>query len=193
MTKKKEIAKVPDKAVAVGKDYISFELKKKNSEPSTLELNTTEEALFKATGFNKEGSVGNMLLAIVNTLSEKKDNLEIRKVKGNQALSAMTELNPRDGYEGMLISQMLVTYDRAMYCFKMADKNKSCVEMYISLQNQGIKLMRLYAQQIECLDKHRRKGNQKMTVEHVHVHKGGQAIVGNVNQEGGRVKDEKRQ
>ena len=190
MAKKKEIAKAPDKAV--GKDYISFEWIETDGEPS-LGLKTTEEALFNATGFNKEGSVGNMLLAIANTLSEKEDNLEIRKVKGNQALSAMTELNPRDGYEGMLISQMLVTYDRAMNCFRMADNNKSCVEMYFSLQNQGIKLMRLYAQQIECLDKHRNKGKQTMVVEHVHVHKGGQAIVGNVNQEGGRVKDEKRQ
>jgi hypothetical protein len=35
---------------------------------------------------------------------------------------------------------------------------------------------------LEALDKHRRGGNQKMTVEHVHVHEGGQAIVGNVNQ-----------
>ncbi len=29
------------------------------------------------------------------------------------------------------------------------------------------------------------KGQQKVTVEHVHINKGGQAIVGAVNQEGG--------
>jgi hypothetical protein len=33
---------------------------------------------------------------------------------------------------------------------------------------------------METLDKHRGKGQQKVTVEHVHVHQGGQAIVGNV-------------
>jgi hypothetical protein len=33
---------------------------------------------------------------------------------------------------------------------------------------------------MEALDKHRDKGQQKVTVEHVHVHQGGQAIVGNV-------------
>jgi len=30
------------------------------------------------------------------------------------------------------------------------------------------------------LNRHRGKGQQKMTVEHVHVHEGGQAIVGNI-------------
>jgi citrate lyase synthetase len=184
MTKKKEIAKVPDKAVEKLQDSISFECTKKNGEQFLL-LKATEETVFNATGFKKEGSVANILLAITNTLLNAEDNFEKKNVKGNQILSAMTELNPRDGHEGMLISQMLVTYDRAMYCFRMADDNKSCAEMYFSLQNQGVKLMRLYTQQLEALDKHRRKGNQKMIVEHVHVHKGGQAIVGNVNHKGG--------
>jgi hypothetical protein len=43
---------------------------------------------------------------------------------------------------------------------------------------------------LEALNRHRGKGQQKVTVEHVHVHEGGQAIVGNV--EGGwmRTKSE---
>ena len=40
--------------------------------------------------------------------------------------------------------------------------------------------MALYARQLETLNKHRGKGQQKVTVEHVHVAEGGQAIVGNV-------------
>jgi len=38
---------------------------------------------------------------------------------------------------------------------------------------------------LEALNKHRGKGQQKVTVEHVHVHQGGQAIVGHVAQGGG--------
>ena len=34
------------------------------------------------------------------------------------------------------------------------------------------------------LNRHRGKGQQKVTVEHVHVHEGGQAIVGNVESRG---------
>lgn len=36
-----------------------------------------------------------------------------------------------------------------------------------------LKLSRTYAAQMEALRKHRKKGRQKMTVEHVHVHEGG--------------------
>ena len=38
---------------------------------------------------------------------------------------------------------------------------------------------------LDALNRHRGKGQQKVTVEHVHVHSGGQAIVGNVNGPGG--------
>jgi hypothetical protein len=43
------------------------------------------------------------------------------------------------------------------------------------------KLMRTYAAQMEALKRYRSGGEQKMTVQHVHVAEGGQAIVGNVN------------
>jgi hypothetical protein len=51
--------------------------------------------------------------------------------------------------------------------------------------NQANKLSRTYATLLEALNRHRGKGTQRMTVEHVHVHGGGQAIVGNV--QGGGV------
>ncbi|AOY60479.1 uncharacterized protein Dmul_37110 [Desulfococcus multivorans] len=44
------------------------------------------------------------------------------------------------------------------------------------------KLSRTYALQMEGLRRYRQKGQQRMTVEHVHVHSGGQAVVGQVNQ-----------
>jgi hypothetical protein len=37
---------------------------------------------------------------------------------------------------------------------------------------------RTYAQLLDALNRHRGKGQQKVTVEHVHVHSGGQAVVG---------------
>ena len=44
---------------------------------------------------------------------------------------------------------------------------------------------RTYTAQLDALNKHRGKGQQKVTVEHVHIYKGGQAVVGNINQGGG--------
>ena len=43
------------------------------------------------------------------------------------------------------------------------------------------KLTRTFAAQMSALKEYRSKGEQKMTVQHVHVAEGGQAIVGNVN------------
>jgi hypothetical protein len=43
------------------------------------------------------------------------------------------------------------------------------------------------------LNRHRGKGQQKVTVEHVHVHEGGGAIVGNVESRGGRFASEAKE
>ena len=51
--------------------------------------------------------------------------------------------------------------------------------------SQANKLSRTYAALIEALNHHRGKGQQKVTVEHVHVHSGGQAVVGAVGGPGG--------
>ena len=47
------------------------------------------------------------------------------------------------------------------------------------------RLSRTFTSQIDALAKLRRGGEQKVTVEHVHVHAGGQAIVGAVETGGG--------
>jgi len=46
--------------------------------------------------------------------------------------------------------------------------------------------MRTYARQMEALIKYRKKGEQRIIVERVHVEQGGQAIVGSNIQQGGR-------
>jgi len=56
--------------------------------------------------------------------------------------------------------------------------------------SQANKLSRTYAVLVDALNRHRGKGQQKVTVEHVHVHSGGQAIVGTVEtQRGGKSSD----
>ncbi|MGD0532847.1 MAG: hypothetical protein ABSA62_11420 [Methyloceanibacter sp.] len=52
------------------------------------------------------------------------------------------------------------------------------------------KLARTFTTQMEALNRHRGKGQQKVTVEHVHVHEGGQAIVGHVERRGDLSKPE---
>jgi len=43
--------------------------------------------------------------------------------------------------------------------------------------NLAVKLLRIFTSQMEALQRYRGKGQQKVTVEHVHVNAGAQAIV----------------
>ena len=52
---------------------------------------------------------------------------------------------------------------------------------------QANKLSRTYSMLLDALNRHRGKGQQKVTVEHVHVNAGGQAVVGTVEHRGGGV------
>jgi hypothetical protein len=88
----------------------------------------------------------------------------------------------------MLAVQMVACHWNTMECHRRAmhpDQPTEQRQQYLNLAN---KLSRTYAQLLETLDKHRGKGQQKVTVEHVHVHQGGQAIVGNVETGGGASK-----
>ena len=50
--------------------------------------------------------------------------------------------------------------------------------------NRANRLLRTFVAQVEALKKHRSKGEQHCTVEHVHVHSGGPAVVGAVTTAG---------
>jgi hypothetical protein len=97
------------------------------------------------------------------------------------ALEAMAGIGPRDETEGMLAAQMVACHAGAMDCFRRAMLPNQTFEGRQQNLNFGNKLSRTYALHMEALDKHRGKGQQRVVVEHVHIHKGGQAIVGNVN------------
>lgn len=96
-------------------------------------------------------------------------------------IGAIAELAPRDEGERMLVAQMFATHEAAMECFRRAMLDEQSFEGRDMNLKHAEKLVGLYARQLEALDKHRGKGKQKITVEHVNVHAGGQAIVGDVN------------
>lgn len=106
------------------------------------------------------------------------DKLDVKRT--NNAIALLDELEPVDGPEAMLAAQMVAVHLAAMDCMARAmHPSQSFAGRELNLKH-GAKLSRIYAEQVAALDKHRRKGQQTVTVEHVHVHEGGQAIVGNV-------------
>ena len=97
-----------------------------------------------------------------------------------RALELYESLEPADGAEGMLAMQMVGTHDAALECLKRAALSNQTFEGRDMALKHAHKLMTLYTKQLETLNKHRGKGQQRVTVEHVNVQAGGQAIVGNV-------------
>ena len=80
----------------------------------------------------------------------------------------------------MLAAQMVGTHHAALECLRRAMLEGQTFEGRNASLGHAQRLMSLYAQQMAALDKHRGKGQQKITIERVQVGPGGQAIVGHV-------------
>lgn len=117
-----------------------------------------------------------LILRLVNaskgkSVSEKGTNFMLAVVKG---------VDPRDQIEAMLAAQMAEVHMASM-TFARRLANVDNIPQQDSAERAFNKLTRTFAVQVEGLKNYRSKGEQKMTVQHVHVAEGGQAIVGNVN------------
>ena len=97
-------------------------------------------------------------------------------------VAAVHSLGARDGLEALLAVQMVGVHNLAMqFLADAAVKEQTEIGIDVSV-NRANRLLRTFTAQVEALKKHRSKGEQHFTVEHVHVHSGGQAVVGAVNQ-----------
>lgn len=101
----------------------------------------------------------------------------------NGALAALHGIAPRDEAEALLSAQMVAVHSAAMRCLRQL-KGSENIPQQDSNGSLAVKLLRTFTAQMEALQRYRGKGEQKMTVEHVHVHAGGQAIVGEVTTNG---------
>jgi hypothetical protein len=85
----------------------------------------------------------------------------------------------------MMAAQLIAAHNAAMECYRRAMIDEQTFEGRRENLAQANKLSRTFATLLEALNRHRGKGQQKMTVEHVYVHSGG-AVVGVVEPSGGR-------
>jgi hypothetical protein len=95
-------------------------------------------------------------------------------------VAALIGIGPKDELEGMLAAQLVSCHNATMECYRRSMLSEQTFEGRQENLNQANKLSRTYATLLEALNRHRGKCQQKVTVEHVHVHSGGQAIVGTV-------------
>jgi hypothetical protein len=85
----------------------------------------------------------------------------------------------------MIAAQLIPAHNASMECFRRAMLPEQTFEGRSEALSQANRLSRTCAMLVEALNRHRGKGQQKVVVKHVHVHEGGQAVVGIV--EGGKA------
>ena len=95
----------------------------------------------------------------------------------NYVLSVVKSIAPKDEIEAMLATQMAAVHMASMtFARRLAHVDN--IPQQESASNAFNKLTRTFAVQMEALKRYRTGGEQKVTVQHVTVNDGGQAIVG---------------
>ena len=145
-------------------------------------IDFTREGHEAASGSNSLDFRKELVAQVMYTLSSPLQNTnEGFETMVMAAYEAMQAIAPRSELEGMLAAQMVATHSAAMDCLRRAaTEGQTFAGRDMNLKH-AVRLMGLYERQLAALDKHRGKGLQKITVEHVTVHAGGQATAGDVN------------
>lgn len=141
-----------------------------------------DSALFIAQ-LSKQYSVQDQY-AVVELLNQLKDVAECgrrKEDKVNAAIALVAQIQPKDPIEAMLANQMVSIHMLTMDSARFASLKTQTFEATTLYLREVNKLTRTFAAQMDALNKHRGKGQQKMTVEHIHVNDGGQAVIGNVD------------
>jgi len=129
------------------------------------------EALGAATGVGPNTPVAERLLAQFDSLT---GNTDIKI-----SMFMLAELRPANMLETMLVTQMVGVHEAALGFLRTSMHRALNEEIRDQNALRAARLMRLFNEQLEQLQ--RLKGTnrqQRVTVEHVHVNAGGQAIVG---------------
>jgi hypothetical protein len=169
-------------------------VKSKPNQPLEVSQPSSADGAGLALAFGTtEGEVASILLnSLINAACDGTPGNPPSEQDVNGVLAAVHGIRANDEIEAMLAVQMVATHFAATRALRRL-KGSDTLPQRDSNGNLAVKLLRTFAAQTEALQRYRGKGQQKVTVEHVHVHTGGQAIVGSVSRSGGeRDSDENR-
>ena len=145
--------------------------------PDHVDLETASQLLTESLGTVSYDFVQGLMdqVAILS-----RTNGQVSEERLNFMLAFISGMEPRNEAEAMLALQMAVVHSAtiaASRCLTSAEM----LPQYDSAVRAVTKLARTYTTQMETLKRFRSGGEQNVTVKHVHVHEGGQVIVGNLS------------
>lgn len=161
---------------------------KNANEPTTVVANDPEDrkGALKTIGGSQSDHWNNTLAnQTVQAVWVKNSDEQERDRQLSATVAGLAGIGPKDELEGMMAAQLIAAHNAAMECYRRAMIGEQTFEGRRENLNQTNKLSRTWAAMLDALNKHRGKGQQKVTVGHVHVHAGGQAVVCTVERPGG--------
>jgi len=153
----------------------------KLAEDGALEIDHSDKGigtlkLLESCGTADTKFLSPLLNQLANATGKGKD---VSEADLNFVLSVIADIKPRDQLEAMLASQMACVHIASM-TFARRLAHVENIPQQESAEKAYNKLLRTFTSQMEALRKYRNGGEQKVTVQHVQVNDGGQAVVGNV-------------
>jgi hypothetical protein len=160
-----------------------FEVAMGTTKANTKAANATDPShkkpQLKALGGSQSDAWNNILAnQTMQALWLKHSNEDDRDKQIKATAAALVGIAPKDEIESMLAAQLIAAHNAAMECYRRAMLAEQTFEGRRENLGQANKLSRSCAVLLEALNRHRGKGQQKVTVEHVTVNAGGQAIGG---------------
>jgi hypothetical protein len=137
-----------------------------------------EILLANAVGSADHDFVNGIVRQLSNT-SYDGEKVDVGKL--NFKLAVIKGIAPRDQLEAMLAAQMAEVHVASMILAQQL-ANAETIPHQDSAERALNKLTRTFAMQLEALKRYRSSAEEKVTLQHVSVADGGQAIVGNVTQ-----------
>jgi hypothetical protein len=156
---------------------------------TTVAVNDPEDRMgrLKTIGGSQSDHWNNTLAnQTIQALWVKNSDAAERDRQLSAVVAALIGIAPKDELESMMAAQLVAAHNAAMECYRRAMIGDQTFEGRRENLSQANKLSRTWAMLLDALNRHRGKGQQKVTVEHVHVHAGGQAMVGMVTPGGGQ-------
>jgi hypothetical protein len=160
----------------------------KNPVAKNITIIDEKDSYLKKVGGSDRTSFNNRLItsAVYTAWLPKDQPDDLLPTVVDTTVFAMTAFKPTDEIEGMIAAQAMAMHYASMECSRRAMIPDQPSEAAQAHRKAAANSSRAFVALLDALDRKRGKGGQqRVIVEHVHVHAGGKAIVGSVNQSSG--------
>ena len=141
------------------------------------------EAILKGIGGSEVRHFNRQIANAVLSVAWRPKNLPLDTDNNtvSMIITGLRAFKPADEIEGMIAAQAIAMHLSVMECARRAMIPEQPAELAQGFRKSAANMSRTFTELLSALDRKRGKsGQQKVTVEHVHVHAGGKAIVGAV-------------